>query len=266
MTIDPLTDFDWAAHWRRLVEARDAEVPVAPGQDFWAPIAPRLAYDPAEVANDPLLKVMAPYLAPGKTAIDAGAGAGRHTIPLADRLEWVTAVEPSEAMRALIPHRDNLTIVAAAWEDAEVAPADLVVCAHVLYFIPDPVPFIRKLGESASERVFAVMRDRQHLAPGEQLYEVLTGRSRGRMPQLSDLWNLLKSMGIDADVDTFGYEVHNVYEDMDEVVAESKHRLGDVWQEREGRAWLERNLRHQDDGRLVYGGQMIAGVAHWAPR
>jgi methyltransferase family protein len=263
--VDPLVDFDWAAHWRRLVEAREAEVPVRPGQDFWAPIAPRLSYDPAEAENDPLLHVMAPYLGPHKTAIDAGAGAGRHTVPLADRLEWVTAVEPSEAMRARIPHRDNITIVAAGWDDAEVAPADLVVCAHVLYFIADPVPFIRKLQASARERVFAVMRDRQHLAPGEQLYEVLAGRPRGRMPQLSDLWNLLKSMGVDADVQTFTYTVHNVYEDMDEVIAETRHRLGDTWRDDEGRAWLERNLQRQEDGRWVYGGPMVAGVVHWAP-
>jgi len=50
---------------------------------------------------------MEPYLAPRKTLIDAGAGAGRHAVPLAERLEWVTAVEPSEGMRAEIPHVDR---------------------------------------------------------------------------------------------------------------------------------------------------------------
>lgn len=266
MALDPLTDFDWPAHWRRLVEAREREVPVDVTGDFWAPIAPRLRYDPAEAANDPVLKVMAPYLDSRKTAIDAGAGAGRHTIPLAERLDWVTAVEPSEAMRALIPPRDNLTVVAGTWQDAEVAAADLVLCAHVLYFVPDPVPFIEKLDAAARERVFVVMRDREMLAPGEQLYAVLTGRPRTRMPQLYDAFNLVRSLGRDVDVETFEYEVHNVYADLEEAVAESRHRLGAAWREDEGRAWLQANLRAEQDGKLAYGGQMVAGVVHWPPR
>lgn len=266
MSIDPLTDFDWAAHWRELVAAREREVPVDVTGDFWAPIAPRLRYNPDEAADDPVLKVMLPFLDSRKTAIDAGAGAGRHTIPLAERLDWVTAVEPSEAMRALIPQRDNLTVVAATWEDADVAPADLVLCANVLYFVPEPVTFIEKLDAAARERVFVVMRDREMLAPGEQLYRALTGRPRTRMPQLYDLWNLLRSLGRDADVATYEYEVHNVYADFEEAVAESRHRIGAAWREEEGRAWLQANLRPEGNGTFSYGGRMVAGVTHWRPR
>ena len=266
MAMDPLTDFDWAAHWRHLVEEREREVPIDPGQDFWAPPISSLQYDPQQVAGDPLLRVMAPDLGPRKTAIDAGAGAGRHAVPLAERLDWVTAVEPSEAMRSRIPHRDNLTVVASTWEDAEVQPADLVVSAHVLYFVAEPVPFIRKLEATARERVFVFLRDRPMLTPSEKLYEVFTGRPRTRMPQLSDLWNLVRSLGVDADLSVVEYEIEQTYAGLDEAVLQSRLFLGPVWRDKEGRAWLEQNAVRRDDGMLVYGGPMVAGVVHWRPQ
>jgi len=263
--IDPLTDFDWAAHWRALVDAREAEAPIDPGSDFWASVAPHLTYDPAAAAEDPLLRALEPYLDPRRTAIDAGAGAGRHAVPLADRLEWVTAVEPSEGMRAAIPHRDNLTVVAGTWQEADVAPADLVVSAHVLYFVADPVPFIEKLTASARERVFVLLRDRPIASPSEPLYEVLTGRPRTRMPHASDLWNLLRWMRIRADFEYVEYESRQVYPELDSALEECRQRLAAVWREDAAREWLERNLEPLEDGRLGYGGDMVAGIVHWRP-
>jgi hypothetical protein len=262
--MDPLTDFDWAEHWRQLVATREAEAPIDPDQDFWASVAPHLAYDPEAVADDPLLKVMEPYLDPRKTAIDAGAGAGRHSVPLADRLEWVTAVEPSEGMRAVIPHRDNLTVVASSWEDAEVAPADLVVCAHVLYFVADVGSFVEKLSRSAKERVFVLMRDRKFVAPSEPLFEVLTGKPRTRMPYAADAWNLVRSLGLAPVFETVEYETEQVYDDLDTAVAECRHRLSAVWDEDRARPWLEEHLVRRDDGRLGYKGEMVGGIVHWS--
>lgn len=266
MAPDPLTDFDWAAHWRFLVEEREREVPVDPNVDFWARPIRTLAYDPETAWDDPLLKVMEPFLGPRKTAVDAGAGAGRHAVPLADRLDWVTAVEPSEGMRSRIPHRDNLTVVASGWEDAEVAPADFALSAHVLYFVADPVPFIEKLEGAARERVFINLRNRLMVTPSEALFEVLAGRPRTRMPQLYDLWNLLQGMGIDAELAIYEYEMEQVYADVGEALEEVRFRLGTVWREEEGRAWLEAHLAQREDGMLGYRGAMVGGVAHWQPR
>src|SRR5439155_13551748 len=94
---DPITDFDWAAHWRQLVTAAERCGP-AEG-DAWAGRAQE--YHASRGQDwEPLLGVMEPWLQPHRTAIDVGAGTGRHAAPLARRLDWVTAVEPSEAMRA----------------------------------------------------------------------------------------------------------------------------------------------------------------------
>lgn len=263
---DPLTDFDWVALWRHLVAEREREVPLDPDQDFWAPRVRSLLYDPATAWDDPLLKVMEPHLGSRKTAVDAGAGAGRHAVPLAERLDWVTAVEPSEAMRGRIPHRDNLTVVASSWEDAEVAPSDFAISAHVLYFVPDPVPFIEKLEASARERVFVLLRDRSLVTPSEPLYEVLTGRPRTRLPQLFDFWNVLHTLGVRADLQFFEYYSEQVYDSLEEAASECRFRLRSVWRDEDGLAWLERNLERRPDGSLTYGGDSVAGVVQWQPR
>jgi SAM-dependent methyltransferase len=185
VAIDPITDFDWSEHWRRLVVGSHA--PHA-GGDPWAERAE--SYHASRGQDwETLLGVLEPWLDKRKTLIDVGAGTGRHAVPLAARLDWVTAVEPSDAMRALIPPLDNLTVVASSWEDAEVAPADLVICSHVLYAVPEPVPFIEKLEKAARERVFIFLRDEPGTHEGET-----------RQPRLQDLYNLLRQTGVAPDL------------------------------------------------------------------
>src|SRR5207245_8315801 len=111
------------------------------------------------------------------------------------------AVEPSEGMRAQIPHRDNITVVASMWEDAEVAKADLVICNHVLYGIPEPVPFIEKLQSSARERVFIMMREGSVPHPSSKLRERMPGSRTPPPHQCTHLLMLLLPRGIAPDVD-----------------------------------------------------------------
>ena len=114
---------DWEQLWRSLVAERSAAAGSHSNPSYWDRRAPSYARS-TQARADEFIDVLAPYLSPRKTLIDVGAGAGRHALPLAERLEWVTAVEPSEGMRAQIPSRDNMTVVASTWEDAAIAPAD----------------------------------------------------------------------------------------------------------------------------------------------
>src|SRR5947208_1179877 len=136
-----MVEIDWAERWKRIVEDRETLASGHADTGYWDRRSSSYARSTQSRVDD-FLKVLEPYLSPRKTLIDVGAGAGRHATPLAERLEWVTAVEPSEGMRSHIPTRDNMTVIASSWEDAEVAPADLVICSHVLYGVADPVPFI----------------------------------------------------------------------------------------------------------------------------
>ena len=65
--------------------------------------------------EDPVLRYLEPWLRPSATLLDVGAGTGRHTNPLARRLDWVTAVEPSQAMRSYIEPADSVTVIGSTW-------------------------------------------------------------------------------------------------------------------------------------------------------
>ncbi len=208
---------------------------------------------------------MEPYLAPRKTLIDAGAGAGRHAVPLAERLEWVTAVEPSEGMRAEIPHVDNMTVIASTWQDAEVAPADIVICCHVLYGIDEPVPFIAKLQASARDRVFIMLRQGPVPHPATELRRRLLGTPDLPVPQFSDLFMLLTQMGIAPDVTFIRYPVVNRYADVDEAMTDCRMLIGDGWDEARARTLLEEMLTRDGDDLVIDSGMALAGIAHWQP-
>lgn len=76
---------------------------------------------------------------PKDTVIDAGAGNGALTKILARNFETVEAVEPNEALLAeLATTGDNVVVHDQSISEATLAEstADLVLCSHVLYYIP----------------------------------------------------------------------------------------------------------------------------------
>lgn len=255
---------DWADRWTRLVRDRAAAAG-DPDPHFWDRRAPTFARS-TRTRVDEFLGVVAPFVSARKTLIDVGAGTGRHAVPLADRLEWVTAVEPSEGMRALIPPRDNMTVIASAWEDAEVAPADLVICCHVMYGVEQPLPFITKLARSARERVFVMMREGDIPHPSVGLRRRMLVGDSPPMPRFSDLFMLLVQMGIAPDVDFIRYPASQRYAGMDEALADCRPMFGSGWDETRARALLEETLVREGDELVFDGGLQLTGIAHWQPR
>lgn len=256
---------DWEQHWQQVVRERASLAGTHGDPGYWDRRAPSFARS-TRTRTDEFLSVMEPYLSPRKTLIDAGAGTGRHAIPLSERLEWVTAVEPSEGMRAQITPKDNITIVASTWEDAEVAPADLVICCHVLYGIENPKPFIAKLERSARERVFIMLRESDLPHPAAAIRKRLAGDAGPRLPRFSDLFMLLMHMGVAPDVTFLRYTSTNRYASFDEALADSRALVGDVWDEAVGRSMLEEMLTREDDDFVFGGGTVLSGVAHWQPQ
>jgi SAM-dependent methyltransferase len=284
----PPADIDWVEHWRLLVAERASAAGDHGDASYWDRRAPTFARS-TRARADEFLEVVAPYLSPRKTLIDVGAGSGRHAFPLAERLEWVTAVEPSEGMRALIPPRDNMTVVASTWEDAAVAPADLVICCHVMYGVEDPVPFIAKMERSARERIFIMLRESQMVHPATVVRDRMLGKQGGvmgvgfarpgtlrgdvppqreepRLPRFSDLFMLLVQMGIAPDVVFLRYPMAQRYADMDEALADCKAMIGESWDEEMARTVLD-DVLIQEGGELVFdAGVTLTGIAHWQPQ
>ena len=264
-TTSRASDIDWAARWQQLVAERSAAAGSHGNTSYWDRRAPSYARS-TRARADEFLDVVAPYISPRKTLIDVGAGAGRHAVPLAERLEWVTAVEPSEGMRSQIPPRDNMTVVASTWEDAAVAPADLLICCHVLYGVDDPVPFIGKMEQSARERIFIMLREVPMLHAAVVVRERMLGGQEPRLPRFSDLFMVLVQMGIAPDVKFIRYPIGQRYSDLDEALADCRALIGEGWDEQLAREIL-REVLVDDGSELVFdGGVTLAGVASWQPR
>ena len=264
-TANRVAGIDWVEHWRQLV--LDRENAATHGHSdprYWDRRAATYARS-TTTRVDQFLAVVDPYISPRKTLIDVGAGAGRHSIPLADRLEWVTAVEPSEGMRAHLPALPNLTVIASAWEDAEVAPADLVICSHVLYGVADVVPFVEKMERSARERVFIMLREGPVPHPANVLRDRLATHPAPRITQFSDLFLVLLQLGIHPDVSFISYPVVNRYRSLEDAIEDCAPLFGEGWSDAVS-AELQRMLSRDGDELVYDSGSTVSGIAHWQPR
>lgn len=259
-----MDEIDWEARWKAVVADRATLASGHHDPHYWDRRARSFARSTAGRADE-FLQVIDPYLSPRRTLIDVGAGTGRHATPLAERLEWVTAVEPSEGMRSQISARDNMTLVASTWEDADVAPADLVICCHVMYGVAEPVPFLAKMDRAARERVFVMMRESELPHPVRIVRQRLLGSEGPRLPKFSELFMLLLQMGIAADVHYVRYPMVNRYADMEEALEDCRGVFGEGWDEGAARGILEEVLQHDGDELVFDGGQTLSGVAHWQP-
>ena len=223
------THADWGDNWRRKVERRAAQ-PL--GARDWDSRAGRFATMAAELdrLRDPLARALSDGVRGTDTVLDVGAGAGRFALPLSELAARVTAVEPSAGMRASLEAAlaergiSNVTVVPGVWQDVEIQPHDVVLCAHVAYFVADIVPFIEKLDAAALRSCYVYLRVQGHEAPLLSLWEEIHGVGFPSEPGLADLYPLLLSMGIRANV-SIATEERGAYPDLDAAVAQARLTL-----------------------------------------
>jgi SAM-dependent methyltransferase len=254
---------DWVARWRALVETRHDQGRRLDQQhrraDAWAGRAQRFSRYVAETGhNDPLLQRLLARVDEHTSVLDVGAGPGRHAIPLARAASRVTAVEPSDAMRLQLEANiedagiTNLQIVAAEWPDMPVEPADVVVCAHVLYGTVEVEPFLRALDAAARQAVYLVMRLGQREGAYLPLFEQVWGEPRALAPTALELFNVAHQLGFPANFETVPFQAWREYGSLDEAVEQLRADVlnpADPGAEAKIRAFLQANLRERD-GRL----------------
>jgi SAM-dependent methyltransferase len=198
--------------WKSRVEAHDAQTervrPPAAGDDYYDKLASGFREDPRRT-DDPVVERLAEWVKPGTTVIDVGGGAGRYALPLAVRGASVTVVDPSPAMIAALREAaedagvSDLGVVEAGWDEADVAPADIVFCANVVYFIADIEPFVRKLAESGRQRAAILAYMKAPPSVASPLWEPVHGETRIDLPALPELLPALWEMNIHPNVEMF---------------------------------------------------------------
>lgn len=251
----------------------------APGQggEFWTDRTVAW-YERANAGSDYAARVLAaiePHVVRCRTALDVGAGFGALTLPLARRLERVTALEPAPAMaRALRAaarreRLDNVVVVEAAWGDAPVERHDLVFCAQVGALLRPGAAFLREAGAFARRSV-AIVRD---LGGDDkfffrELYPLLLGCPYERTRDASRTIEDLVALGLDPDVTVIEYESDQPFDSLAEAC--------DFWMTYMGlvspgaRAFLERflgsRLARRGDGWIAPLHKRAAVIAWTADR
>ncbi len=198
--------------------------------DFWQPYAQFFRQDPRR-QDDPVLDTLLPIAADCATALDVGGGAGRLALPLALQCRHVTIVEPSASMIAHLRQSaadaaiTNYSVIQATWQDAAISPADLVLCAHVLYGVADLAPFIRKLEANANALVAILSFVQSPMTRISAFWQPVHGEPRIDMPALPELVAALWEMGIYPDIRMLAPIPPDRFETRDVALTQLRNRL-----------------------------------------
>jgi SAM-dependent methyltransferase len=278
-----IAPIDYVRRWHDIVERRRAQMDAAyaaagiDNADYWGKRAKTYRQALHErIDEDPFLLRVRRDATSTTSVLDVGAGTGRHTLALAPHVRRVVAVEPSAAMLGLLQEDvraqglTNVETIASGWLDAEVEPADLVLCSHVLYPIADPVAFLRKLEACAKQRVFAYLRV-DPLPTDLGLWSEFHGVPLQAQPVHLDLINLLAQIGIAADVEVVEHRFTWTFADLDEAVTQIRNsvclRDDDAAATTKLRALLEERLVRWPNGRLGPRiGSARSAIISWQPQ
>lgn len=166
------------------------------------------------------------------TVIDVGAGTGAASLPLAPRAGRVVAVDRSAAMLAGfaaladevgIAHRE----IIGDWPDVapQAGEGEVVVCAHVLYNVPDLAAFASALTCFARRRVVCEISASHPQSALNPLWERFHALRRPQRPTASDAVEVLREAGLDVRIDRWTAPERWIDLDRSQAVAQARRRL-----------------------------------------
>jgi SAM-dependent methyltransferase len=214
----------WAIPER--ITAGVAESPWVLPRQVFARRADRLTRAPAGASYERAWQALDP---PG-TVLDVGSGAGAACLPLAPRATKITAVDADKRMLAMLAERAaglDLRTVAGQWPGpaAQVPPADVVTCHHVVYNVPEIGPFLAALAGHARRRVVLELAAVHPLTALNPLWLCFHGLTRPTGPTAADLLAILSEMGLRARHTEWSRPAEAEYASFAELVDVTRRRL-----------------------------------------
>ncbi len=269
----------WTALWRELVETR-AQHPndetTEPRRDPWEKRAKQYAervkrrWSKPDSSRD----FIAAQLDPTATVLDIGAGTGAWAMMMAKRAAYVTAVEPSPAMRAYLEANlaeqqvANVRVVAGAWPGVTVEPHDYVLCSHAMYGYADFPGFVQQMVASAKQMCFLMLR-----APSPNgIMATACQRIWGQpfdSPNFTIAYNSLLEMGIYPNVlmENSGPWEAQTSPDLDAALLEMKRSFRMMADDTRYDAFLLELLRQRltcQDGLYVWPREVRSALVYWS--
>ena len=152
--------------------------------------------------------------------LDVGAGRCAMSLPLRPPARRIIAVDSSPAMLENSPA--DVTI-AGRWPDAalQAGPATVVVCGHVLYNVPELMPFMLALNDAAQRRVvIEITRSHPRNRRLErELWRHFWNLERPEGPTWEDALAVIREAGIEPNVDLWESPQRGGFESLDDLVS-----------------------------------------------
>jgi SAM-dependent methyltransferase len=199
-----------AERWRLSLDARHIPDPIIaaapqPPWGFPADLFRVRATKAVDGPPNPTTLRALESLPDGGRVLDVGCGGGATSVPLAARAATITGVDGQADMLAAFAEAirragGEPVTVEGPWPASAAAAgtADVVVCGHVLYNVPDLVPFVRGLDAAATRRVVLEITERHPLAWMHDLWQRFHGISFPDGPTADDAEAVIAEVGIDV--------------------------------------------------------------------
>jgi SAM-dependent methyltransferase len=166
------------------------------------------------------------------SVLDVGAGGGAASLPLADRTTWLTAIDAHQPMLDDLLHRAAplgipVDPLCGRWPDiAPQAPiADVVVCHHVLYNVPDIAPFVAALTTHARRRVVVELTARHPLTALNPYWQEFHGLKRPDGPTADQAAAVLRALGLTVELQRWTRPATAEYATFNTLVDVTRRRL-----------------------------------------
>lgn len=150
----------------------------------------------------PTLRRAAALTPAGGTVLDVGCGAGAASLPLGSKAGCLVGVDESEELLTAFAERAprlgaQAVPIAGRWPDvaADVPVADVVVCSHVVFNVPDLDRFVVALTGHARRAVVLELPQRHPLAWTAPLWRALHGIERPSEPTADDAIEVVRAHG-----------------------------------------------------------------------
>jgi len=256
-----IEQIDWNLVWRAA--QRRKRLNRAPkGAVYWNKRARDFSDHQAHKSDYPhqFIRILDPE--PDWHILDVGCGSGTIAIPLADRVDSITAMDFSESMLSILRQEcaakniNNIQPVLAAWEDdwgsLGIDVHDVVIASRSVN-VEDLKTALIKLSRFARKRVYvsAVAGD----GPAVRRIINAAGRDYVPGPGYICILNLLHQMGIYANLSFTFHPVNRTYADHEDALNKSQWMLDDMTpQEGERlRNFFQDHLVRQNGGWILPG-------------
>ncbi|GIH29582.1 hypothetical protein Aph01nite_78920 [Acrocarpospora phusangensis] len=195
-----------AARWREQLEAWaiPPEILAQAPADPWTHRVERFATRTARMVAEPKGPTYERSREASPTSVlDVGAGTGAASLGLLPAK--LIAVDENPGMLAELSRRaPEATTILGRWPDVakEADGADVVICSHVVFNVPDLVPFLTELTAHARRRVVLELPRRHPTSWLTPLWSHFHGLARPTGPTSDDVAALCLSLGYDIRQET----------------------------------------------------------------